>query len=160
MIFVTTGTHYLPFDRLLKMVDLLVKNLIITEEIVIQSGTSTTQVQNAKLIPFLSYQEMIKYIAKARLVITAAGPATVFQVLTYGKNLPVVVPRIKKYGEHVSDHQLYFAKYLSERSLCKLILSSDDLIKCYQNAEKVMDKRSSFPSEKLITNLDKYLSVQ
>ena len=38
MIFVTVGTHEQQFDRLIKCVDELKRENIITEEVVIQSG--------------------------------------------------------------------------------------------------------------------------
>ena len=41
MIFVTVGTHEQPFDRLIKKIDELKRDDIITEEVFIQTGFST-----------------------------------------------------------------------------------------------------------------------
>lgn len=125
MIFVTTGTHFLPFDRLLKMVN----HLHISEPLVVQSGTSKIIVKNAYQQPYFSYQNTIKFIKQSRLVITAAGPATIFQTLQYNKNKPLVVPRLKKYHEHVSDHQLAFAQHLSRKKIITLIQDKDQVVK-------------------------------
>lgn len=117
MIYVTTGTHYLPFDRLLTMV----KEMKIQEDLVVQAGTSKIKIPGAQRTDYVTYQQTIDYISQARLVITAAGPATIFQVLQYNRNIPLVVPRLKRFGEHVSDHQLYFAEYLAKKKLITLI---------------------------------------
>ncbi len=158
MIFVTTGTHYLPFDRLLKITDFLIKNNEKREKVVIQSGSSKIIVSGAEIIPYLSYQQTIDYISRARIVITSAGPATIFQVLIFGKSLPLVVPRMKKYGEHVSDHQVFFAKYLKEKKLCKLIFFKEDLLfACKAKTEKAK-KLVLSSSVLLIKKLKKHIN--
>lgn len=45
MIFVTVGTHEQPFNRLVKKMDELKKEGIITEEVIIQTGFSTYKPQ-------------------------------------------------------------------------------------------------------------------
>ena len=41
MIFVTVGTHEQPFNRLVKKIDELKRDGVITEEVIIQTGFST-----------------------------------------------------------------------------------------------------------------------
>ena len=41
MIFVTVGTHEQPFDRLVKAIDELKRDQLITDDIFIQTGYST-----------------------------------------------------------------------------------------------------------------------
>ena len=45
----------------------------------------------------------------ARIVITHGGPSSFMPALEMGK-IPVVVPRQKRFGEHINDHQLDFVK--------------------------------------------------
>ena len=52
---------------------------------------------------------MNNLMEKADIIITHGGPATFMNVIANGKR-PVVVPRRKKFGEHVNDHQLDFCK--------------------------------------------------
>ena len=42
MIFVTVGSQKFPFDRLIKKVDEMIRENLIEEEVIIQTGTSTT----------------------------------------------------------------------------------------------------------------------
>lgn len=115
MIFVTVGTHEQPFDRLVKYIDELVKVGEIKEEVVIQAGYSTYEPVHCKWRKFYSYQEMIKYVKEARIVITHGGPSSFIMPLQI-KKVPIVVPRQKKYEEHINDHQIKFARQIAEKT--------------------------------------------
>lgn len=109
MIFVTVGTHEQPFNRLIKEVDTLKKNGVIEEDVVMQIGFSTYEPEYCKWSRFLTNSKMEQYMEKSRIVITHGGPATFMSVVSKGK-VPIVVPRLKKYNEHVNDHQLEFVR--------------------------------------------------
>ena len=114
MIFVTVGTHEQPFNRLIKEVDRLKKEGIITDEVFIQTGFSTYEPQYCDWKNIISYPEMEDYMNRADIIITHGGPATFMGAIAKGKK-PIVVPRQEKFGEHVNDHQLEFAEQVSER---------------------------------------------
>lgn len=114
MIFVTVGTHEQPFNRLLKKVDELKQEHIINEEVVVQYGYSTYELQYCEGYKLLPYETMLKYVEEARIIITHGGPASFMMPLQMGK-IPIVVPRKSKYGEHVNDHQIEFAKAVEKR---------------------------------------------
>lgn len=109
MIFVTVGTHEQQFNRLIEEIDKLKKEQIITSDVFIQVGFSDYQPQYCEWKQFLSYDEMNSLMKKSDTIITHGGPATFMNVIANGKK-PVVVPRRKKFGEHVNDHQLDFCK--------------------------------------------------
>ena len=114
MIFVTVGTHEQPFNRLIKEVDRLKKEGIITDEVFIQTGFSTYEPQYCDWKNIISYPEMEDYMNRADIIITHGGPATFMGAIAKGKK-PIVVPRQEKFGEHVNDHQIEFAEQVSER---------------------------------------------
>lgn len=114
MIFVTVGTHEQPFDRLIEYIDNLKRDGIVTEEVIMQIGFSTYEPKHCKWSKLLSYKEMVKNVAEARIVITHGGPASFIMPLQIGKT-PIVVPRQKQFNEHVNDHQVDFAKAVAER---------------------------------------------
>lgn len=114
MIFVTVGTHEQPFDRLVKCIDELKRKKVITEEVIIQTGYSTYEPKYCKWSSLFTYQDMIRYVEEARIIITHGGPSSFIMALQIGK-IPIVVPRQKKFNEHVNDHQVEFAKAVSER---------------------------------------------
>lgn len=114
MIFVTVGTHEQQFNRLLKEMDKLVENGTVKEEVFIQTGYSTYEPKYCKWSKLIPYKEMEQKVKDARIVITHGGPASFIAPLQIGKT-PIVVPRQIEFDEHVNNHQLYFAKQVSER---------------------------------------------
>ncbi|SDH73886.1 glycosyltransferase [Desulfosporosinus hippei] len=114
MIFVTVGTHEQPFNRLVKFVDELKEKGLIKEEVIIQTGFSTYEPKYCTWSKLFPYQEMVKNVASARIVITHGGPSSFIMPLQVGK-IPVVVPRQKQFDEHVNNHQADFSKAVAER---------------------------------------------
>lgn len=138
MIFVTVGTHEQPFNRLVKTVDELKRDGIITEEVIIQTGFSTYEPKYCQWSKLISYQQMVKNVEDARIVITHGGPASFIMPLQIGKT-PIVVPRQHQFGEHVNDHQVEFARNVAERmgtiipvedisKLGKIIANYDEIV--------------------------------
>ncbi|BDZ31312.1 glycosyltransferase [Lactiplantibacillus sp. WILCCON 0030] len=109
MIFVTVGTHEQSFKRLIAGIDELVAAGAITEEVFIQLGYTTHQPDHCPYTDFLSYSEMDQKMRTADTIICHGGPATFMNALSLGKRT-IVVPRLKKFNEHVNDHQLTFTK--------------------------------------------------
>ena len=114
MIFVTVGTHEQPFDRLIEEIDNLKKNGTIQEEVIIQTGFSSYEPKYCQWSKLIPYQQMIKNVEDARIVITHGGPTSFVMPLQIGKT-PIVVPRQRKYGEHINDHQVEFARNVADR---------------------------------------------
>ena len=73
MIFVTVGTHEQPFDRLIKKVDELKRDGIIKEDVMMQTGFSTYEPKYCRWSRLIPYQEMVKNVTDARIVITHGG---------------------------------------------------------------------------------------
>ncbi len=136
MIFVTVGTHEQPFDRLISHIDALKGSGVIEEDVIIQTGYSTYEPKHCTWSKLLPYNEMVKNVAQARIVITHGGPSSFIMPLQVGK-IPVVVPRQEKYGEHVNDHQLLFALEVEKRQKNILVVqdmdSLQDMITNYDN---------------------------
>ena len=114
MIFVTVGTHEQQFDRLIRKVDELKRDGAFADEVVMQTGFCTYEPQYCRFSRLIPYQDMVKNVAEARIVITHGGPASFIMPLQIGK-IPIVVPRQHQYDEHVNDHQVEFARNVSKR---------------------------------------------
>jgi UDP-N-acetylglucosamine transferase subunit ALG13 len=114
VIFVTVGNATQPFPRLTTAVDqLLGEGILGSEPVFVQTGSDRAfRSMRCEHRPFLSEAEFQSLIAECRLVICHAGCGTLRNVLLARKR-PVVMPRRKRYGEHVSDHQMQLARALS-----------------------------------------------
>ena len=165
MIFVTVGTHEQQFNRLVEYIDKLKENGIIQEEIIIQTGFSTYEPKFCKWQKLFPYQEMVKNVAKARVVITHGGPSSFIMPLQIGK-IPVVVPRLYEYDEHVNNHQLDFSREVAKRQgniicveniedLKNIILSYEDLTIKLINEIKSNNVNFNEKLEKIVNDIFK-----
>lgn len=126
MIFVTVGTHEQQFDRLLKEIDRLKQEKVITDDVFIQTGFSAYQPKYANYKKILTRSEMEELIEKSDLIISHGGPSTFMPILTKGKKL-IVAPRRKKYNEHVNDHQVEFVNQVKKYYHLEVMIEVEEL---------------------------------
>lgn len=165
MIFVTVGTHEQPFNRLVKEIDSLKENGVISEDVIIQTGFSTYEPLFCEWSKLYPYQEMVKKVADARIVITHGGPSSFIMPLQIGK-IPIVVPRKKAFDEHVNDHQVEFSKAVAERQgnlivvedigdLKRTILNYDNIVGAMPAEMKSNNDSFNCALEKIVNSLFK-----
>lgn len=139
VIFVTVGTHEQPFNRLLKCIDNLKKDGSITEEVIIQTGYSTYEPQFCTCQKLYPYQQMVRLVNNARIVITHGGPSSFILPLQIGKT-PIVVPRRHEFNEHVNDHQVAFSKAVAERMGTIIVVEEiDKLSETLKNYDQIIN---------------------
>lgn len=128
MIFVTTGTTLFPFRRMEKLV-LEISKLYPKSELIFQ-GANIIESSFPKTInveSFLEPDSFNNYLKEAEIIVAHAGFATVMQAIKYAKTKPFIMPRLKRFGEHVNDHQLFFAKFMEEKSLVVVVNKPDQV---------------------------------
>lgn len=161
MIFVTVGTHEQPFNRLVKVIDELKRDGIITEDVFIQTGFSTYEPKYCQWSKLIPYQQMIKNIENARIVITHGGPASFIMPLYIGK-IPIVIPRQFKFNEHVNNHQVSFSKAVAEK-MGNIITVEDisklgQIIKNYDKIVTNMKHKMDSNNEKFNADFEKIIN--
>jgi len=114
MIFVTVGNVTQPFRRLLDAIDELAGAGILKQHpVIIQSGSNSDFAgRHCVRQDFFPPDEYRKLIDEAQVIVCHGGAGTLHHVFQTGK-VPVVMPRRRKYGEHVDD-QYQFVKALAE----------------------------------------------
>ncbi len=143
MIYVTVGTHEQPFNRLIRCIDDLKGKGIIEEEVIIQNGFSDYEIKNCRHKNLFDQNDMLMNYEAARLIIMHGGPSSIIQSLQAGK-VPIVVPRQKKFGEHINDHQLEFCRAVSKRyNNIILVEDIDDLENTIVNYDKLAGERKT-----------------
>jgi UDP-N-acetylglucosamine transferase subunit ALG13 len=142
MIFVTVGTHYKEFERLVKKMDEIAAK--IDEKVIMQIGYTNYEPKNARWFKFLSYDEINTFYRKSNLIISHAGAGTLLDILNL-KKPSIIVPRLKKYGEHIDDQQIELGEAL-ERSK-KVIMLRD-----IENLEETINKLNLGKIEALKTD--------
>jgi UDP-N-acetylglucosamine transferase subunit ALG13 len=118
MILVTIGTSE-PFDRLVRALDALPPD----EELVLQCGTSSVAGPSwARRVDYLAADELAGEMRRARALVMHAGVGSIITALEQSRR-PIVVPRLRRYGEAVDDHQLALARRLADLGLVQLVES-------------------------------------
>jgi UDP-N-acetylglucosamine transferase subunit ALG13 len=155
VIFVTVGTSSKSFNRLIKKVDELIEMKKIKDDVIIQIGHSTYIPKNAQWFRFKPYNEMRELNKKARLVITHGGVGSILTALFFGKTV-IAVPRLKKYNEHVDDHQSEFVKELDNQGKVKGVFDIDDLEDAIKSQTKLKFKPNN---EAIVEEIRNYLNA-
>lgn len=124
MIYVTVGTMFLDFPRLIRKMDAIAEAT--GEHIIVQTGLCTTFPEHCEHFDFRSHDEVMALQREARVVVCHAGIGTVLDALAARRPL-IVVPRLKKHNEHLTDHQLDLAEAVQRRGWGRMILNIADL---------------------------------
>lgn len=113
MITVTLGTIAYPFDRVITWLDRLLSCGIITEPVFLQHGvTNIAAIADHPLLrakPLVPSGKLAEIVSASRITIAHAGQGSTRRFALQGTRL-ILLPRLACYGEHVDDHQLYFAR--------------------------------------------------
>lgn len=147
--------------RLLRAVDQAMLAIGKDELLVVQKGVSDYNFAYlyTRIYKELSFNKMLYYFKKARVVISSGGPATIYLTLKYGRNKPLVVPRLLFFSEHVDDHELFFTRFLGRRKKIVALDSKKNLSKIiadYLFHPLPSKKNLRWKPKELITHLDQY----
>jgi UDP-N-acetylglucosamine transferase subunit ALG13 len=99
---------------------------LIDEEIFAQIGETTYKPHNFESVASLDKNLFDKRLKEASSVISHAGIGTITMALSNNKPL-LVMPRLKKYGEVVNNHQAAIAKRFSELGHLLIVYDVKDL---------------------------------
>lgn len=116
MIIVTLGTIDYPFNRVVIWLRTLLESNLINEPVLFQHGKNSVKYLNHPLltnVASLTGFEMQEYIRQSSFVISHAGQGSTRMLAKMGKGF-VLIPRLKRYGEHIDDHQLLFAQQVAK----------------------------------------------
>lgn len=137
MIFLTVGTQF-PFDRLVKAVDEAVSQNGFNEKIFAQIGSSSYRPCSFDVVASMEQEVFDKHIHEASAIIAHAGIGTITMALENHKPL-LVMPRLKKHGEVVNDHQVAIARKFEELGHILVAHTEEEL------PEKLEELRSFHP---------------
>lgn len=112
MIVYTLGTIFFPFERAVNWLQILLEKEIIVEPVLLQYGATPAPKFSHPLltsVASLTPDQMYKAVKQASVVISHAGQGST-RMLAEIKTCFILLPRLRRYGEHVDDHQLLFAR--------------------------------------------------
>ena len=143
LIFVTVGTHHQPFQRLLDALGSLPP-----AELVVQFGHGSPPAGARHAARFMGFAEMLEHFRSADAVVTHAGVGSILCARRAG-HIPVVVPRQRRYGEHVDDHQVELTRALEERQAVIAVWEVNRLNEALDSASDRRERPSSAANGRL-----------
>lgn len=124
MIYVTLGTMFLDFERLVHAVDRIAEAT--GEEVVVQLGLSKMRPQHCTAFDFRPHDEVLELQRSARVIVGHAGIGTALDALAVKRPF-IIVPRLRRYNEHMNDHQVEIAEAVQRRGWGRMVTDMAEL---------------------------------
>ncbi|MBQ6840656.1 MAG: hypothetical protein IJO63_00875 [Bacilli bacterium] len=151
MVFVTLGSQDKQFLRLVKEVDKLVKEKVITDEVIVQAGVTKLDTNRIKILDYIDVSDFQKYMNESDYIIAHGGVGSILDAMKLGKKI-IAVPREAKYDEIANDHQ---KQIIAEFAKKRYIIGCKD-VKDLRNA---ILKVKSFKPNKYVSNNDNFVAM-
>ena len=157
MIFLTLGTCPIGFNRLVESVDRLVLDGTIKDEIFAQIGVCTYKPKHYKYAEMMVKNDFDSVFEKADGIIGHAGVGTILMALENDKPL-LIVPRMKKYQEHVNDHQVATAKHFEKEGSVLAAYTTEDLASKIAKLAHFTPRKRAMQTEAISRRIGDFLS--
>jgi UDP-N-acetylglucosamine transferase subunit ALG13 len=116
---VMVGTDHHPFDRLIGWVgEWLGRHPEQAPGFFVQAGTTSVR-PPCSWSPFLDTDQLTGLLNTADVLICHGGPASIAEAWSRGQ-VPIAIPRQRRLGEHVDDHQVDFCAKVAEQGRVRL----------------------------------------
>ena len=156
MIFLTIGTQF-PFDRLVKSVDEAISRKVFEAEIFAQIGESSYRPRNFKYVKSLQKSQFDCWARKASAIIGHGGMGTITVALDGNKPL-LVMPRLRKYGEVVNDHQLAVARKFEELGHILVAYETEELPAKMEELKTFVPRKREAQPQAVAERIAKFLN--
>lgn len=122
MILATVGSHpTYRFERFLRALESLPG-----DDLVVQYGPGQPPTNAARAVPWMTFAEVVETMERADRVVSHAGAGTILCAARAG-HVPIVFPRLERFGETVDDHQLELGRRLAADGRLILVEDGKDL---------------------------------
>lgn len=156
MIFVTVGTQDKPFERIIKAVEQSVLTGKITDEVVVQAGNTMYESKVLNVLNYVPFDEFNNYLSKADIIITHGGVGSILNALKLKKKI-IAVPRLKKYGEHINDHQLQVIQKMTRDGYILSCENENEIADKVKEAENFVVKEYTSNTQNFIASFKEVL---
>lgn len=141
---VSVGTDHHPFNRLADWVGRWLDNNPAVR-CVYQRGVSRAPV-GVESVDLIARTDLLAFMQQATVVLTQAGPGSIKDAHSSGR-VPIVVPRVRHFGEVVDDHQVAFAEAMAEQGWVWVAMSEDSL-------HRLLDRAFASPADLVWSETD------
>jgi UDP-N-acetylglucosamine--N-acetylmuramyl-(pentapeptide) pyrophosphoryl-undecaprenol N-acetylglucosamine transferase len=129
VIFATVGSHpTFGFDRLLRALE-----AVDLTELVVQFGPGKPPAGARRAVAWMTFEEIVDHMSRASHVVSHAGVGTVLCAIQAG-HVPIVFPRLQRFGETVDDHQREFARAIERTKQAIVVEDAEQLSSALQSS--------------------------
>ncbi len=156
MILVLLGTQHNEFKRLIEEVENNIKNGVIKDEVIVQSGFTKYESDLMKIFDMIPKEEIEDLKEKADYIITHGGVGSIVSSLEKEKKV-IAVPRYSKYGEHVNNHQIDIVNAFNQKGYIIGINEVNELEDAIKRLNNFIPNKYSSNSNKLTSVIEEYI---
>lgn len=124
MIYVTLGTMFMDFPRLIHAADAIARDT--GEQVIVQLGMSALRPTHCAWFDFWPHEKVLALQRHARVVVAHAGIGVTLDAL-HTRSPLILVPRLKGHGEHMNDHQCDIAEAVARRGWGRMVTDIAEL---------------------------------
>lgn len=139
------------------MVDELIEEGAITSNVLAQVGHSSYTSVHYKSFNFKPESEMNRIMESIDILITHAGVGSITTALQLQKKV-IVVPRLKKNGEHVDDHQIEIAKAYHQKGYIAVAQNKDELTYILKNIDDIKFQQYIPEKSTILNSIQDFIS--
>lgn len=160
MVSVFLGTQDKSFKRIIDYIlKLKEEGFLKGKKIIIQMGQTKYDFKNLdkkyniEFFDFKNEEEINKIIEKSDFVISHSGVGLLMSAIKLHKKI-IIVPRLKKYKEHVNDHQVQIAENFKDENYGIVASNYDEFKKAIKNIKDFKQNKYKSNTENFCNNLD------
>jgi len=146
--------HSQGFERLIKKMDEIAGKT--DEKIIMQIGSTKYKPKNAEYFDYIEDHKKIQELNRKARVVVCHGGAGVIITASAQKSSVIAVPRLKKYDEHINDHQLELVNALEKKGKISVVYDIDQLESALRNSILKTNKEAD-EEKTLVRELREYL---
>ena len=156
MILVLLGTQNNSFVRLLDAIQNNIDKKVIRDKVIVQAGFTKFESKDMEIFSLMDKDRLSELQDKADLIITHGGVGSIISSLKKGKKV-IVVPRLKKYGEHVNNHQLQIARRFGEEGYVKYVINLKNLAKTISKIDKFEPRKYETTESNVVSIVENFI---
>jgi UDP-N-acetylglucosamine transferase subunit ALG13 len=156
LIFVALGTQDLPFNRLLRAMDDLVASGAVSEPVFAQTGFSDYAPVHYSYNNMMPFDDFARKLQECDIFVSHGGTGSLVQGLKLGKRV-VAAARLRKYGEHVDDHQQEIIRVFSDAGLLIPVYEMEELGAAIERARTFAPKPFETRRGELFALLERFI---
>ena len=141
MILMTVGTQ-LPFDRLVKSMDMIAPEL--GEKVFAQIGVGKYLPKNFEYCRLVTPRELDEKFESADRIVSHAGTGSLLTARRYNKPI-ILFPRRASLGEHRNEHQLATCKHLELVDRVSIAYTEDELYALLRTPNSLRSEQDKLP---------------